>query len=319
VRAGAVLERRYADLQARRPLLGLIGGTPLLRVDCPLGRPGEDLAAEVWAKAEWLNPGGSLKDRPVRRMLCEAVLDGRLAPGKTVLDSSSGNAGIAYAMVGAALGYPVRLVVPGNASRERKERILAHGAELTETDPLEGYDEALRTCHRLAEAEPERFFHCDQYANEHNWRAHYETTAAELLEQTGGRLTHFVHGVGTGGTITGVGRRLKERDPSIRIVAVKPDPFPGIEGLKPLDDPADIRPAILDEGVVDEWLTVAIEDAFDYCGRLARRGVFVGQSSGAHLKAAEEVARREPGARIATVFCDLGERYFSTGLWEARG
>src|SRR5690606_19802990 len=146
-------------------------------------------------------------------------------------------------------------------------------ATLLQTDPLEGYDEALRTCHRLHDAEPERFFLCDQYANDHNWRAHYETTAVELLEQTGGKLTHFVAGIGTGGTITGVGRRLKEHDASIRVVAVIPDPFPGIEGLKPLERPEDIRPKILDESVIDEKVRVGIEDAFDHCHRLAARGL----------------------------------------------
>ena len=315
-RAAPVVPERYRALVERYPTLGLIGGTALFRVDAtdlPRGR-------EVFAKAEWTNPGGSIKDRPVMRMLLEAVLEGELAPGRatrTVLDSSSGNAGIAYAMIGAMLGVPVELVVPGNASQERLKRIRAHGAQLVLTDPLEGYDEALRTCHRRHEEHPERYFLCDQYSNEHNWRAHYETTAAEILAQTGGRLTHFVAGIGTGGTITGVGRRLKEHDPSIQVVAVIPEPFPGIEGLKPLDRPEDIRPAILDDGVIDARIRVGIEDAFDHCGRLARRGVFVGQSSGACLKAAEQVAREAPGdARVVTVFADLGERYFSTRLWD---
>lgn len=254
------------------------------------------------------------------RMLLEAMLAGELTPGRTVLDSSSGNAGIAYAMIGAMLGLPVRLVVPGNASRERLERIRAHGAELVLTDPLEGYDHALRTCHALHAEDPGRYFLCDQYSNEHNWRAHYETTAAELLAQheaaSGGPPTHFVAGIGTGGTITGVGRRLKELDPTIEVIAVIPDPFPGIEGLKPLSRPEDIRPAILDEGVIDRTLVLSIEDAFDGCRRLAARGLFLGQSSGAMLLAAERVAQDAgPGARIATVFADLGERYFSTGLW----
>lgn len=297
----------------RWPALGLIGDTPLFRVDALRD---EFPRGTVLAKAEWRNPGGSLKDRPVRRMLLQALDEGRLRPGQTILDSSSGNAGIAYAMIGAMLGFPVQLVVPGNASLERKKRIKAHGARLVETDPLLGYDEALRTCHRLAEEEPERFFHCDQYSNDDNWRAHYEETALEILAQTEGRLTHFVHGIGTGGTITGVGRRLKERAPGVKVVAVHPDPFPGIEGLKPLDRPEDIRPAILDESVIDERITVQIEDAFDGCQRLARQGLFVGQSSGAHLWAAAQVLRREPTARVVTLFCDIGERYFSTRLWD---
>lgn len=304
---------RWGPELERWPALGLIGDTRLVRVDT---LKDEFPRGEVWAKTEWTNPGGSLKDRPVMRMLLEALRDGRLHPGKTVLDSSSGNAGIAYAMIGAMLGYPVTLVVPGNASLERKKRIKAHGATLVETDPLLGYDEALRTCHRLAHEEPEKYFHSDQYSNEHNWRAHYEGTALEILEQTGGQLTHFVMGIGTGGSITGIGRRLKEHDPKIQVVAVHPEPFPGIEGLKPLDRPEDIRPAILDESVIDQRERVDIEDAFTHCQRLARQGLFVGQSSGAHLHAAAQVLRREPRARIVTLLCDIGERYFSTRLWD---
>jgi cysteine synthase B len=317
VAAPSTVPARYRPFLERCPALALIGGTRLVRVPDDAAFAGEELpGCEVWAKAEWTNPGGSIKDRPVLRMLLEAELSGALGPGKTILDSSSGNAGIAYAMIGAMLGRPVELVVPGNASLERKRRILAHGATLVQTDPLEGYDEALRTCHRKYEADPDRYFLCDQYSNEHNWRAHHETTAVELLEQTGGRLTHFVAGIGTGGTITGVGRRLKEHDPSIRIVAVIPDPFPGIEGLKPLERPEDIRPKILDESVIDERIKVGIEDAFAGCRRLARRGLFVGQSSGAVLEAIHRLARRERRGRFATVFADLGERYFSTGLWD---
>jgi cysteine synthase B len=309
-----VIPERYRALVVRHPSLALIGGTRLTRIDT-LQAALPDVV--ILAKAEHTNPGGSLKDRPVMRMLLEAKLSGRLAPGKTILDSSSGNAGIAYAMIGAMLGHPVELVVPGNASAERKKRILAHGASLVQTDPLEGYDEALRTCHRRAHEHPERYFHCDQYSNPDNWRAHYETTAVELLEQTGGQLTHFVAGIGTGGTITGVGRRLKEHDPKIRIVAVIPDPFPGIEGLKPLSRPEDIRPAILDESVIDERIEVGIEDAFDHCQRLAKQGLFVGQSSGANLRAIELLGQRGERGRFATLLCDLGERYFSTGLWDA--
>jgi len=309
---------RYEPFLERHPALGLIGNTRLFRVRSEVA---EGAGSGVWAKAEWLNPGGSIKDRPVMRMLLEASLAGELRPGRTVLDSSSGNAGIAYAMIGAMLGVPVRLVIPGNASVERLKRIRAHGAEVVLTDPLEGYDEALRTCHRLYEESPEAFYLCDQYSNDHNWRAHAETTAEELLAQaraqTGADPTHFVAGIGTGGTITGVGRRLKEHDPAIQIVAVSPDPFPGIEGLKPLSRPEDVVPAILDDSVIDRRLVVAIDEAYDGCQRLARQGVFVGQSSGAMLHACEQVARDAgPGARITTVFADLGERYFSTRLWD---
>lgn len=313
----AVVPARYRPFFERCPGLALIGNTRLFRVPNEVVFGAADLPqCEVHAKAEWTNPGGSIKDRPVMRMLLEAELAGHLEGGRTVLDSSSGNAGIAYAMIGAMLGRPVQLVVPGNASLERKRRILAHGAQLLQTDPLEGYDEALRTCHRLHHEHPEKFFLSDQYSNDDNWRAHYETTAVELLEQTQGKLTHFVAGIGTGGTVTGVGRRLKEHDPKIKVVAVIPDPFPGIEGLKPLERPEDIRPKILDESVIDEKVRIGIEDAFAYCHRLARRGIFVGQSSGAMLKAIDEVARREKKGRFCTVFADIGERYFSTGLWD---
>ena len=304
---------RYKPFLERYPALSLVGNTKLFRVEL-LEQELPDF--QIFAKAEWMNPGGSIKDRPVMRMLLEAVLSGELTPERAILDSSSGNAGIAYAMMGKLLGYKVHLVVPGNASQERKKRILAHGAELTFTDAVLGYDEALRVCHRMAHDEPERFFLVNQYANENNWRAHYETTAAEILAQTGGKLTHFVAGVGTGGTITGVGRRLKEHDPNIRVVCILPESFPGIEGLKPLECPEDIRPEILDESVIDEKIPVSAEDAYDYCRRLALRGVFVGQSSGAYLAGAAAIARRESRGLCATVFCDIGERYFSTRLWD---
>jgi cysteine synthase B len=265
---------------------------------------------------ECLNPGGSLKDRPVLRMLLAALADGRLQPGKTILDSSSGNAGIAYAMVGRILGYSVEIVIPDNASGERKKRMLAHGAHLVYTDALKGYDEALREVHRRHEADAQRYFFCDQYSNEDNWRAHYETTAVEILDQTEGRLTHVMVGVGTGGTVTGLGRRLKEHDPKIRVICVVPEVFPGIEGLKPLGGPEDIVPAILDEAVIDERIPVTSDDAYTMCGRLARAGFFVGQSSGAYMVGVERIARRERAGRFVTLFNDLGERYFSTRLWD---
>jgi cysteine synthase B len=301
-----------SEIVARHPALALIGNTPLVRVDLL-----DDLrGATIHAKAEFANPGGSLKDRPVLRMLAEAAAAGELTPEKTILDSSSGNAGIAYAMIGAVLGSRVELVLPGNASEERKRRIRAHGGHLVFTDPLEGYDAALREAHRRHAEAPHRYFFCDQYSNHHNWRAHYDTTAVEILEQTGGRITHFVCGVGTGGTITGVGRRLKEHDPKIEVVCIQPDAFPGIEGLKPLGT-EDIVPAIFDPSVVDRQLPVRPEDAYAVSNRLAKRGFFVGQSSGAYVHAAGQVAREAgPGAAVVTILNDTGERYFSTGLWE---
>jgi S-sulfo-L-cysteine synthase (O-acetyl-L-serine-dependent) len=297
----------------RYPALRAIGHTPLVPV--PLFR--EELPeVEVLAKLECLNPGGSLKDRPVLRMVLSALDDGRLRPGRTILDSSSGNAGIAYAMVGRIVGAPVEIVIPDNASLERKKRMRAHGARLTVTDPLLGYDEALREVHRRAKAEPDRYFFCDQYGNDDNWRAHYETTAEEILDQTEGRLTHVVVGVGTGGTITGLGRRLKQHDPRIRVVCVVPEAFPGVEGLKPLGRPEDIVPAILDEKVIDERLGISVDVAYAMCQRLAGAGFFVGQSSGAYLAGVEQVARRERRGRVVTLFNDIGERYFSTRLWD---
>jgi S-sulfo-L-cysteine synthase (O-acetyl-L-serine-dependent) len=296
----------------RYPALRAIGETPLV----PVNIFGAELpGVEVLAKMEGLNPGGSLKDRPVLRMLLGALATGRLQPGKTILDSSSGNAGIAYAMVGRIIGYPVEIVIPNNASTERKKRLLAHGAQLIYTDALKGYDEALREVHRRHAADAQRYFFCDQYSNEDNWRAHYETTAVEILEQTGGRLTHLIAGVGTGGTVTGLGRRLKEHDARIRLICVLPEVFPGIEGLKPLG-PGDIVPAILDETVIDERIPVTSEDAYKMCARLARAGFFVGQSSGAYMVGVDRIARRERVGRFVTVFNDLGERYFSTRLWD---
>ena len=271
---------------------------------------------QIYAKAEYANPGGSLKDRPVRRMLLEALIEGKIGKGQVVLDSSSGNAGIAYAMLGAMMNLPVTIVVPGNASRERKLRIQAHGARLVQTDPLEGYDEALREGHRIADRDPGKYFHCDQYSNDNNWLSHYETTAAEILAQTEGRLTHFVAGVGTGGTITGVGRRLKKELPDVELVQIIPEDFPGIEGLKPLENPGDIIPKILDRSVVDRKVKVSSTDAAKMCALLARYGIFAGQSSGAYLHGVYETAKRVRKGVIVTLLNDIGERYMSTQLWE---
>jgi cysteine synthase B len=314
------------------PALGLIGNTPLLEVNVFENRFPR---VSIHAKAEWVNPGGSIKDRAVLHMLARVLeekgsgyfsadplginadRDGKssLTPFPRVLDSTSGNSGIAYAMIGAALGIPVTLVVPGNASIERQRRIKAHGAELILTDPVLGYDEALRTAHQLAHDHPERYLHVDQYANSANVHAHYYGTGREILRQAG-EITHFISGVGTGGTLTGIGRRLKDHDPNIRVVQVVPEDFPGIEGLKPLRSPEAIRPEIFDETLVDARVDVTIEEAAEHCQLLARNGIFVGQSSGANLAVAAKIAEREPHARIVTVFADTGERYYSTSLWD---
>jgi cysteine synthase B len=308
------VEERYREFHERYPALNLIGNTRMVEILC---FKEEFPEVTVYAKAEYANPGGSLKDRPVRRMLLEASIEGKVGKGQVVLDSSSGNAGIAYAMLGAMMNLPVQIVVPGNASKERKMRIKAHGATLIQTDPMEGYDEALREGHRIAEREPERFFHCDQYANDNNWLSHYHTTAPEILVQTDGKITHFVAGIGTGGTITGVGRRLKKDVPGVEIVQIIPEDFPGIEGLKPLENPGDIIPKILDSSVIDHKVRVSSMDAARTCALLARYGIWAGQSSGAYLYGVYETAKRIRKGVIVTLLNDIGERYMSTGLWES--
>jgi cysteine synthase B len=314
MREGASREtqREVEKLVRRYPALGLIGNTPHI----PLKIFKDELPkVEVFAKIELTNPGGSVKDRPVLYMLADALARGEIRPGRTVLDSSSGNAGIAYAMLGAILGIDVELVVPGNASLERKKRIIAHGAKLTFTDPIEGYDEALRTAHRMGHDDPEKYYLCNQYENDCNWMAHYETTAKEILDQTPGKITHFVAGVGTGGTITGVGRRLKEHDPKIQVWAIRPEVFPGIEGLKPLGHPGDIVPKILDETVIDRWIDVTSEEARAHSVALAREGIFAGQSSGGYLEGVRRAGLEAGEGVIVTVLSDIGERYISTPLW----
>ncbi len=294
------------------PLLKIIGNTPLVEISV---FKEEFPNVKIMAKAEWRNPGGSIKDRPVLLMLGKAVLSGELKKGQTILDSSSGNAGIAYSMIGAALGFEVEIIVPGNASRERIERMKAHGASLIITDPSEGYDEALREVHRRYDENPEKYFFVDQYKNDNNWKAHYHGTANEIIQQSGGDITHFISGVGTGGSITGIGRRLKEYNPDIKIVMVDAEPFPGIEGLKPLDEPDSIIPEIFDSTLVDDKIYVRAEDAKSATEKLAKSGFFLGQSSGAYLFVCGEVAKNVSEAKIVTLLPDIGERYFSSGLW----
>ena len=295
------------------PLLQLIGQTPLAKIDIFAN---ELPNVQIYAKVETYNPGGSIKDRPILRMITEAIASGELTREKVILDSTSGNAGIAYAMIGAALGYKVELVIPDNATEERKKRISSHGAQIIYTDAILGYDEALREVDRRYEAQPDRYFFKSQYENENNWQAHYDTTGVEIWEQTAGKLTHFVAGVGTGGTITGVGRRLKDYNPDIHICSIAPEVFPGIEGLKPLGDPDNIVPEILDETVIDSRIPTTIENAHEMCSRLARQGWFVGQSSGGYLYGTYKLAQQIQEGVIVTVFNDLGERYFSMGLWD---
>ncbi len=303
------MPREHLDFIAKYPPLSAIGGTPTVKLDLPLDMGG----AEIHAKCEQLNPGGSIKDRPVLRMLVDAALSGRLTRDKVILDATSGNAGIAYAMIGAVLGYRVELVMPENASEERKKRLRAHGAEMVFTDPMMGYDETIHEVKRRYEAEPDRYFYCDQYSNANNPQAHYETTAEEILEQVEG-ITHFVAGVGTGGTISGVGRRLKERDPNIEVVGINFDEWPGVEGLKPLGQ-GHIVPDTFDEDVVDRMIRIEVEDGYRMSRTLASRGIFAGQSSGAYVQGAYLAAREAGKGRVVTIINDIGERYFSTGLW----
>lgn len=307
-----------APLLDRVPALRLIGNTPLVRVNAFEDQhPG----VQIHAKVEYMNPGGSLKDRPVLRMLAEGIAAGRLTPEKTIIDSSSGNAGIAYAVIGGALGYNVEIVIPDNASKERLKRLAAHGARITHTSAQDGYDEAIRKVRRIVAADPDKYFYCDQYSNDGNWRAHYDTTALEVWEQTQGRITHFVFGVGTGGTLTGVGRRLRELAPHVRLELLIPDSFPGVEGLKPLGSPNDHVPEIYDTTLPDRTWDVDEDEAWAASQKLARAGLFAGQSSGACMATAVRVARelsaQGQGGVVVTMLCDIGERYFSTRLWDA--
>lgn len=295
----------------RNSILGNIGNTPLLR----LGRIHAGENAEIYAKAEWFNPGGSVKDRAALWMLLEAERSGALTKDRTIIDATSGNTGIAYAMIGAALGYRVRLALPANASRERKQVLRAYGAELLLTDPLAGTDGAQRRVKEIVASEPGRYYYPDQYNNPANWRAHYYTTAREIWQQTNGRVTHFVAGLGTTGTFVGTGRRLKELAPAVSCISMEPDsPLHGLEGLKHLATA--LVPGIYDPTVADERVTVSTEEAYEMTRRLAREeGLYVGISSGAAMVAALSVAARVQSGVIVTVFPDGGTRYGSDRFW----
>lgn len=295
-------------------LLDRIGNTPLVRLDRFNHWLG-DHGSQIFGKAEFCNPGGSVKDRAARHMILAAEKSGELTKDKVILDSSSGNTGIAYAMIGTALGYRVELCVPENAVA--KARICeAFGAKVIFTDPLEGSDGAILKAQELVKKNPNRYYMPDQYNNPNNWKAHYETTAAEIWEQTNGRITHFVAGIGTSGTLVGTGRRLKEFNPKIEVVAVEPfSALHGLEGLKHME--SSIVPAIYDSAVHDRKIRVHTEDAYEMCCRLAREeGVLVGFSSGAALQGAFEVALGKKNAVVVTVFCDGGERYMNSRFWE---
>ena len=300
-------------MQAATSVLELIGDTPLVR----LARFEAGLDnVELYAKMEGRNPGGSVKDRPAARMILEGERSGALRPGKTILDATSGNTGIAYAMIGAAKGYPVRLCIPENVTPERKRILRAFGADLVLTNPLEGSDGAIRKAKLLFEQNPELYFYPDQYNNDANWRSHYDTTAPEIIEQTGGRLTHFVAGLGTSGTFIGVGRRLRTFNPSIRLVSVQPDsPLHGLEGLKHMESA--IVPGIYDASLADEDVRVSTEEAYELTRQLAiQEGLLVGISSGANLAGALRVARKTRDSLVVVIFCDGGEKYLSERFWE---
>lgn len=292
-------------------ILQRIGNTPLVpihRIPC---REGISPRALIFAKAEWFNPGGSVKDRPALSMIEAGEAQGLLKPGRTILEATSGNTGIGLALIGAAKGYNVKLVMPENVSPERKGILQAYGAELVLTDPLEGIDEAILEARRLYEADPERYFRPDQYNNPANWQAHYQSTGVEIWEQTGGYVTHFVAGVGTSGTLMGTGRRLKAYNDEIGLIAVEPaDELAVIEGLKHME--TSIVPGIYDPHLADRTIAAGPEAAYTMARRLAQEeGLFVGISSGAAMWAALEVARDLDEGVIVTLFPDGGEKYLS--------
>lgn len=295
-------------------VLDLIGRTPLVRLR---SFERETPGVELYAKAEWKNPGGSVKDRPAARMILDGEASGALRPGLTIVDATSGNTGIAYAMVGAARGYKVRLCLPDNASPERKKILQAFGAELVLTNPLEGTDGAIREVRRMVAEAPDQYFYPDQYSNNSNWRAHFEGTGPEIIEQTGGRVTHFIAGLGTSGTFMGTSRALKKFNPGIKVISFQPDsPFHGLEGLKHMATA--MVPAIYDAELADEDIRVSTEDAHRFVRRLARQeGLLVGISSGAALAGALQVARGLEQGVIVTVFPDGADKYLTESFWTA--
>ena len=297
-------------------VLSLIGNTPLLCLDqvCRVKS-----GVKIYAKAEWQNPGGSAKDRPAAYMISEGERSGALSKGKVILDATSGNTGIAYAMIGAAKGYSVRLCVPKNITRERREILLAYGADLVFTDPLEGSDGAILEARRLHSKDPSTYFYPDQYSNDANWRAHYETTGVEIFKQTEGKVTHFVAGLGTTGTFMGVGRCLRAltqgRSKRIQLISFQPaSPLHGVEGLKYMDSA--IVPTIYDTGLADQDLRVSTEEAYEMVRRLAlEEGILAGISSGAALAVCLRIAEKLVEGVIVTVFPDRGERYLFEKFW----
>jgi S-sulfo-L-cysteine synthase (O-acetyl-L-serine-dependent) len=304
------------DSHARHRLLDQIGNTPLLL----LSRIAREFPhIEFYAKAEWFNPGGSVKDRPALSMIEAGLTSGLLRPGQIIIDATSGNTGIAYAMIGAALGYPVKLCLPDSASQERKRILTAYGAELVTTPGEEGTDGAIRRVHKIVADDPDKYYYPDQYSNPANWQAHFRTTANEIWQQSSGRVTHFVAGLGTSGTFVGTTRRLRELNPKILCVSLQPDAsFHGLEGWKHM--PSAMRPAIYDATLANENIEVGTEDAYRLVKQLARQeGLLVSPSSAAALhgcfKVAKQIPANEP-AVIVTVFPDSAAKYLSERFWD---
>jgi len=305
-----------AGVASKTSLLDQIGNTPLIRL---AKLDAEFPGVEIYAKGEFFNPGGSVKDRAGLNMILDGERTGRLAPDKILLDATSGNTGIAYAMIAALKGFKVKLCLPANASHERKQILKAYGAEMLFSDPGEGSDGAIRLCKQVYDADPEKYFYPDQYNNPANWQAHYNGTAVELLDQTGGAITHFVACMGTSGTFMGTSRRLKREIPSIQVISEQPSSgFHGLEGLKHM--PTAIVPGIYDASIADDNLWIETEDAYRMTRWLGRNeGLLVGMSSGANVHAAREVARRiaKDGGKgvVVTVLCDGATKYLSEPFW----
>ncbi len=313
MRSSLVRSRRLSSV------LEAVGNTPLVRLE-RVAR--EAPSVEVYAKLEFCNPGGSVKDRAASRMMTKALDEGKLGGGKILIDSTSGNTGVAYSLFGAALGIPVRLVMPSNVSKARKDIARAFGTEIIFSDPMEGSDGAIRLVRDIVAKDPDTFYYPDQYSNQNNPLAHYHGTGREILEAVGDRITHFVAGLGTTGTIVGTSRRLKEHSRPIRCLAVEPDqPFHGLEGLKHLE--SSLVPEIHDRSAYDETVRVSTEDGWDMADRLAREeALHVGHSSGAAVFAAVELAKKlhkeQGGGCVVTIVCDRGDRYFAPMKWEKR-
>ncbi len=315
----ANLRGNLARSRRLESVIDAVGNTPLVRLQ-KVARHVPNV--EVWAKLEFANPGGSVKDRPALRMMMDAFADGRLTRDKILIDSTSGNTGVAYSLFGAALGVRVRLVMPSNVSKARKDIALTFGTEIIYSDPMEGSDGAIRVVREIAAENPETYFYPDQYSNPSNWRAHYDGTGREILEALGERITHFVAGLGTTGTMMGCSRRLHEHARKIECVAVEPDnPLHGLEGLKHLA--TSLVPPIFDPHVPDRTMPISTENGWDMADRLAREeGLHVGHSSGANIFAAltlaEEIQRRGESGCVVAIVCDRGDRYFAPVRWERR-